>query len=253
MTKQRLSKVLAAAGVASRRKCEELIFDGKVSVNGQVITTPQTMVNPEKDRLSVDGESVKSSNRLVYYVLNKPVGYTCTNAPNVKKRAIDLVPGGTRLYTVGRLDKDTEGLIIITNDGHFSNDIIHPSSGIDKEYLAKVDKEVQHEHLVAISHGTIVEGAFVKPLHVNKVRRATLKITVGEGKKREVRHLLEKVGFTVHSLKRIRIGHLTLGRLAVGAYRALSAHEREAFYEAIERSNKKPKRKQKTAVEDQAL
>ena len=227
--KQRLSKVLAAFGVASRRKCEELIFEGRVSVNGQIELLPQTMVDELKDTLRVDGEKVKGSNKLVYYVLNKPKGYVCTNAPDIKKRAVDLVPGGTRLFTVGRLDKDTEGLIIITNDGHFSNDVIHPSAGIEKEYLSKVDKEITHEHLVAISRGTIVEGTFVRPLQVKKVRKGTLRITVAEGKKREVRCLLEKVGFTVHSLTRIRLGHLLLGSLQVGEYRFLTAAERALF------------------------
>ena len=226
---QRLSKVLAAYGVASRRKCEELIFEGRVTVNGEIALLPQTMVDEQRDVLTVDGEKVKGSSKLVYYVLNKPKGYVCTNAPNIKKRAIDLVPGGTRLFTVGRLDKDTEGLIIITNDGHFTNAVIHPSSGIEKEYLAKVDKEITHEHLVAIGRGTIVDGTFVRPLQVRKVRRGTIRITVAEGKKREVRCLLEKAGLVVHSLSRIRIGHLTLGTLTVGQYRILTEAERDGF------------------------
>lgn len=230
MTKQRLSKVLASFGVASRRKCEELIFSGRVSVNGEIALLPQTMVDGQKDQLAVDGERVKGSQKLVYFVLNKPKGYVCTNSPQFKKRAVDLVPKGARLFTVGRLDKDTEGLIVITNDGHFANDLIHPSSGIEKEYLAKVDKEITHEHLVAISQGTIVEGTFVRPISVKKVRRGTVKIVVSEGKKREVRLLLEKIGCNVLALTRIRIGHLTLGSLNPGEYRILTPAEKEQFY-----------------------
>lgn len=183
--KNRLSKTLAAAGVASRRACEELIFAGRVKVNGEAVLLPQTLVGPG-DSLSVDGEAVAKAQRKVYYMLNKPEGYICTARRNATtKIVIDLFEGtDERIFTVGRLDKETKGLILVTNDGHFANRVIHPSSNIVKEYLAKTDQEISVEHLKAISSGALVEGVFVKPAHVVKVRRGTLKIAVSEGKKK---------------------------------------------------------------------
>lgn len=225
MSTQRLSKALAHAGVASRRAAEELIEQGLVKVNGKVVLVPQTLVDFEKDTIFYDGRRVKPETK-VYYLVNKPAGYTCTNAPG-KKRAIDLIgPIGFRLYTVGRLDRDTSGLLIITNDGEFANSVMHPSKKISKEYVVKVDKEVQHEHLVTMSQGMWIEGGYVKPLSVTKVRRGTLKVIVCDGRKREVRRLVEKAGLETRELKRVRIGGLVLGKLPEGHFRELSEKER---------------------------
>ncbi len=233
MKKQRLSKVLAASGVASRRKCEDLIFSGKVKVNGEIALLPQTMVDIESDEIIVNGEPVSKLEKKVYFVLNKPIGYVCSNHPGpTAKNVLNLLADvSERLFTVGRLDKDTQGLLLVTNDGHFANKVIHPSHNIDKEYVAKTDKEITHEHLVAISNGTIVEGVFVKPLKVSKVRKGTLKITLAEGKKREVRILLESVGLHVKELTRIRIGGLHLGKLQAGEYRILSNKDIDLIFE----------------------
>lgn len=232
MKKNRLSKVLAAAGVASRRAAEELIFQGKIKVNGQIVLTPQTLVNPEEDEICIGEKIVSCAEEKVYYMLNKPIGYVCsTRKSGESKPVLDLFEGEThRLFTVGRLDKDTRGLLIVTNDGHFANQVIHPSSNIRKEYLAKIDQEVTHEHLMAISQGTLVQGCFVKPLRVEKVRRGTLKVVIGEGKKREVRLLLQAAGLTVKELTRIAIGGLRLGALPVGNWRSLSERERKAIF-----------------------
>jgi 23S rRNA pseudouridine2605 synthase len=232
MTKKRLSKALAGAGVASRRHSEELIFAGRVKVNGQKVLLPQTMVEWGKDVIEVDGKKLKGEEPHVYYLLNKPKGYLCTAADIKGKRVVDLFSKEDgRLFTVGRLDKYTTGLLIVTNDGHFANKIIHPSSNIRKEYVAKVDQEIFHDHLLAISKGCKIEGAHVKPLVVEKVRRGTVKIVVGEGKKREVRLILENAGLTVVELKRVRIGALTLGELAEGAFRPLTEREKELIFE----------------------
>jgi 23S rRNA pseudouridine2605 synthase len=229
--KKRLSKMLAAAGVASRRACEELIFAGKVKVNGETVLIPQTMVGPE-DHVIVQGEKVSAPEEKLYFILNKPKGYLCTaKRTNQSKIVLDLFEDvEERLFTAGRLDKNTEGLIIITNDGHFANRVIHPSSNLQKEYLVKTDKEVTHEHLLAINRGTLVEGIFVKPIRVTKVRKGTLKITVTEGKKHEVRLLLENAGLHVRELTRIRIGGLHLGSLKIGQWRNLSAKEQESIF-----------------------
>lgn len=228
MEKNRLSKILAAAGVASRRAAEELIFAGKVTVNGKIVLVPQTFVSIDKDEIQVDGCPVESIQKKSYFLLNKPTGYICSNKPvGTKKLVIDLFPSELRLFTVGRLDRDTSGLLIVTNDGHFAHRVIHPSFNITKEYLVKVEEEVTHDHLVAISKGALVEGTWVKPKRVSKVRNGTLKITVGEGKKREVRVLVQNNGLTIQQLSRIRIGGLTLGTLPLGAYRPLTEKEKE--------------------------
>lgn len=226
--KQRLSKVLAACGVASRRKCEDLIFGGKVTVNGEKILIPQTMVDSDQDKIFVEGKPVHLQEKMVYYALNKPAGYLCTSKEVGKEKSVlHLFDDNLRLFTVGRLDKDTTGLILVTNDGHFSNSVIHPSKNISKEYLAKTNKEITDQHLKALDSGGLVEGTWVKPLKVVKVRNTTLKMAVSEGKKREVRRLLEYVGLEVLELRRIRIGSMVLGALKEGEYRELSEAEKE--------------------------
>lgn len=232
MSKQRLSKVLASAGVASRRACEELIFKGLVEVNEQVVKVPQTLVDGNVDRIKVRGEPIQKKEDKVYYLLNKPVGFICsTRGSSQSKLVLDLFKEeGHRLFTVGRLDKDTGGLLIVTNDGHFANQVIHPSANIQKEYLVKTDQEVTHDHLIAIGHGTLVEGTFVKPIRVEKVRRGTLKVVIGEGKKREVRLLLDAAGLKVKSLTRIRLGGLLLGALPVGSWRTLTDKEKKLIF-----------------------
>jgi 23S rRNA pseudouridine2605 synthase len=233
MTKQRLSKVMASAGVASRRACEELIFQGLVTVNGEVVKVPQTQVDSEKDRISVRGNPIKAVEKKLYYLLHKPVGYVCSTVGRGQSKLVLSLFGDVeeRLFTVGRLDKDTSGLLIVTNDGHFANKVIHPSANIQKEYLVKTDQEISHDHLLAISHGTLVEGTFVKPIHVEKVRRGTLKVIIGEGKKREVRLLLDAAGLKVKELTRIRLGGLLLGTLGVGQWRPLTKREMELIFE----------------------
>jgi 23S rRNA pseudouridine2605 synthase len=226
---KRLSKALAAAGVASRRACEELIFDGKVTVNGEVVLLPQTLVSWEKDDISIDGKPLKREQEKVYYILNKPKGYICSSARlGSKKLVVDLFSHlPYRLFTVGRLDRDTTGLLIVTNDGHFAQNIIHPSKGQTKEYLIKTAQEITHEHLVSISKGGLIENTWVKPSNVKKVRRGTLTITVHEGKKREVRLLVQKAGLDITSLHRIRIGALVLGNLEPGEFRPLTDKEKQ--------------------------
>ncbi len=229
---KRLSKALAASGVASRRACEELILGGKVKVNGAVVLAPQTMVDLASDVVTVNGEQIGGEQQKVYYVLHKPVGYVCTQARRGSERLVlDLFGGSTeRLFTVGRLDKNTAGLILVTNDGDFANRIMHPSASITKEYVAKANLDITHEHLVDISSGTFVDGALVTPISVKKVRKRTLKIVVGEGRKHEVRLLLEAAGLKVIELTRVRIGGLTLGKIPVGAYRTLTAGEKKAIF-----------------------
>lgn len=223
---------MAAAGIASRRACEEIIFQGRVKVNGTVVLLPQTLVCAETDEIIVDGQRMRSEEQKVYYILNKPDGFICSNARLGSKRLVlDLFAGlPYRLFTVGRLDRDTTGLLIVTNDGHFANRVIHPSSNISKEYLVKTSQEVTDVHLKAISKGTRIENTLIRPVRVVKVRKGTLKVTVKEGKKREVRLLVQNAGLDILELSRIRIGGLTLGPLTEGSYREMTDAEKDILF-----------------------
>ena len=232
MEEKRLSKVLAAAGVASRRECEEIIFMGRVKVNGTVVRVPQTPVTAEKDRITVDDQLVKTRQRKLYFLLNKPFGFLCTNArPKEKDHIVtDLFANyPERLFTVGRLDKETTGLLLVTNDGHFANSVIHPSMNLEKEYLVKVCEEVTDRDLKALSKGAAVDGKWVRPTSVRKVRRGTVKICVKEGRKHEIRLIVQRAKLEIRELKRIRIGGLVLGTLPEGSFRLLSEREKEAL------------------------
>lgn len=232
MEKKRLSKALSAAGVASRRACEELIFAGRVSVNGETVKVPQTLVDWSSDRITVDQMPVTAEQKKVYYILNKPKGYICTNdRPKNKRIVYDLFPGEEeRLFTIGRLDKDTEGLLLVTNDGHFAQQVIHPSSNITKEYIVKTSHEIAPEHLEMLSQGARVDERWVRPTSVAKVRKGTFRICVKEGRKHEVRIIAERAGLKVVALKRVRIGGLLLGTLETGEYRSLTEKERKLLF-----------------------
>lgn len=235
MTKKRLAKYLAEAGVAARRKCEELIFAGQVKINGQTVLLPQTLVDGS-EAISVGNKKIGKVEEKVYFILNKPAGYLCSasqvNPKSNSRLVLDLFGNvSKRLFTVGRLDKDTTGLLLVTNDGAFANQVIHPSSNIHKEYIAKTGQEITDQHLKTLSQGADVEGSFVKPLKVQKVRRGTVKIIVGEGKKREVRALLEAADLDVKELKRVRIGGLSLGTLPIGSWRVLTEKEKELIFQ----------------------
>jgi len=232
MEKKRLSKALAAAGIASRRACEEIIFMGRVQVNGTTVKIPQTLVDWENDRILVDGSSVRGEQKKVYYMLNKPKGLICSSVRVGRKPIIlDMFPDSNeRLFTIGRLDKDSTGLILVTNDGLFSQQVIHPSSNIIKEYLVKTMQEITAEHLEELSKGARMEERWVRPVSVQKVRRGTFKICVKEGKKHEVRIIAERAGLKVTELTRIRIGGLLLGTLPPGEFRILTETDKKMLF-----------------------
>lgn len=231
--KKRLSKALAAAGIASRRACEELIFAGRVSVNGHVEKVPQTLVAWGIDQISVDDQLIDGEEKKYYFILNKPHGYICSNFQlGRKKLVVDLFkPLKARLFTVGRLDRDTTGLLIVTNDGLFAQSVIHPSANLPKEYIVKTVQEITDEHLKAIDKGSFIEGSWIRPERVEKIRKGTLRIVVKEGKKREVRLLAQNAGLSILSLSRVRIGGLRLGNLAEGAFREMTETEKTIIFE----------------------
>ncbi|MFZ4773321.1 MAG: pseudouridine synthase [Chlamydiia bacterium] len=227
----RLNTFVARYLPISRRKAEELIFSGKVFLNGAPCLEPFARIAYPKDIVTVEGRQLKPRKNFVYYALNKPRGFVCSEKRfRLERLVTDLFPKtDERLFTIGRLDKDSEGLILLTNDGQFAQDISSPKSGVEKEYVVKTLQEITCEHLIALGKGGFVEGTFVKPKSVTKVRKGTTKVVLKEGRKREIRVLFEKVGLEILELKRVRIGNLHLGSLASGQYKSILETERLAI------------------------
>ncbi|MHC4619350.1 MAG: pseudouridine synthase [Planctomycetota bacterium] len=229
MAGQRLQKVLAAAGVDSRRKCEELILSGAVRVNGKVVDTLPAFVDAEKDVITVGGRRIRAAQK-VYFLLNKPKGVICTSSdPQGRKKVIDLVPVHERIFCVGRLDVDTTGVIILTNDNELANRLTHPRYAVPKTYVARVRGEIDGAAIEKLKKGVwLAEGrtgrASVKILKRSH-KESLLEVTVHQGLNRQVRRMLAKVGVPVKSLKRTRIGKLTERGLGVGKFRALTKAE----------------------------
>jgi len=228
--KERLHKILAHCGVGSRRECETLILQGRVTVNGDVVTQLGTKVEPGKDELKVDGERVRLEEP-VYYLLFKPRGYICTNRDDRgRPRAIDLVRGDNRrIYTVGRLDAESEGLILLTNDGNLANVVSHPSYSVEKTYRVTVKGPVEKEQLDRIEEGVWLAEGRTAPAKIHRVERAGTKtivtITIFEGRNRELRRIFGKVGLRVGHLVRVAIGPLRSDGLRAGDYRRLEPRE----------------------------
>lgn len=226
---ERLQKVLAAAGVGSRRDCEELILEGRVEVDGSIVQTLGTRVNPLTQRIRVDGTTLPTPRR-VYYMLNKPSGVLCTNNdPSGRARAVDLIRSNERLFTVGRLDQASEGLIILTNDGELANKLTHPRYGIDKVYRVRVAGTPEPAVLGKLRQGVHFADGFAKVSDVrirSRQKQSTdLEIVLNEGRNREIRRLLARIGHKVLSLTRIAMGPLRLGELPSGAHRSLTRDE----------------------------
>ena len=232
---ERLQKVIAASGVASRRKAEELIKDGKVKVNGKVITELGTKVD-SKDTIEVNNKIIEKELK-EYYLLNKPRGViTSTSDEKGRKTVIDLIDTTARIYPVGRLDYDTTGALLLTNDGEFANILTHPKNNIDKVYLAKLNGIIKGEQINKLKDGVMLDDVLVKPSRVklkkvNKENNTSMvEITVHEGKNHEVKRLFESVGFLVDKLKRERIGIFNLEGLKSGEYRKLTTKEVQIVY-----------------------
>ncbi len=230
MSVERLQKILARAGYGSRRDCEGLITAGRVAVNGKVAAELGGKADPEKDDIRCDGERVRAEKK-VYYLLNKPRGYVCTNEDELGRlRAIDLLRGvAQRVYTVGRLDKDSEGLIILTNDGGFANLISHPRYGVAKIYMVEVNGIVTGEERRRLAEGLhLSEGrAALERVELERVKggMTLLEVTLREGKNREIRRVLAGVGHSVRRLKRVAIGPISDPKLRRGEYRPLRKAE----------------------------
>ena len=231
----RLQKVLAAAGIASRRASENLIHEGRVEVNGRVVTEQGTRVDPEHDVVRVDGSRIPPPRRHLYMVINKPRGVVSTmEDPEGRRNLSDLLEGArpgkpARLFHVGRLDTDTDGLLILTNDGDFAHKLAHPSYEVPKTYLAEVTGIVTDTTIKKLRAGVMLEDGLLKPSSVKLVStakdRSLVKITLHEGRNRIVRRTMESVGHPVRHLSRIGIGPVRLGTLQSGELRDLTREE----------------------------
>lgn len=220
-----LSRFLSLSGVASRRKCADIVKSGLVQINGQTVTEPGCRVNAGDDVL-YDGRPVRIEQR-IYIMLNKPAGYVCTNDdPHAEKRAFDLIKiDGARLFSAGRLDKDSEGLLIITNDGDYAMQLTHPRYEIFKTYLVETDGAISAGELNRLRHGIIDDGEQLMPQKIEETGSCMYRFILNEGKKREIRRMVAAAGRKTVSLQRISIGSLKLGELESGQWRFLSEAE----------------------------
>ena len=236
--KERLQKVMASCGVASRRKCEEIITQGRVKVNGDVVSELGTKVS-KKDVIEVDGK-VLFKQEHVYYVLNKPTGYLTTVSDTLGRRTVmdllDPETKKTRVFPVGRLDYDTSGVLLLTNDGELSYRLTRSQKEVEKEYQVRVSGIIDQPAVTKLIKGVLIDGVMTKRAKVEilelnrKNDSSLLTITITEGRNRQVRKMCETVGFLVKKLKRVSFGGVTLDGLGVGEYRPLKPHEIKKLY-----------------------
>ncbi len=246
---ERLQKVMAHAGVASRRKSEELIRQGRVTVNGRVVTELGTKVDPAHDQVRVDGQRIEVVPRHLYIMLNKPRGVLSTMKDARGRRSLgDLVEAPGRLYPVGRLDAMSEGLILLTDDGELANLLTHPRYGHEKEYYLLVNGRPSEETLATWRRGIVLDDKPTAPAHVHIIRQeknaTSLRVVMREGRKRQIRRVAAMLGHPVRELKRVRLGPLELGTLETGQWRYLTTkeiHDLQEIKRSLRRSGKRRK------------
>ena len=231
----RLQKIIAQSGLASRRAAEKLIADGRVTVNGETVVEMGTKADPSRDDIRIDGRRLKSPERHRYILLNKPAGYVTTRSdPQRRRTVVDLLVGVKEyVYPVGRLDYDTQGLLLLTNDGDLAARLTHPRHEVDRTYEARVAGMPDDEAIERLRRGIPLDGRRTRPADVTVINRGrrdddgVLHVTIREGRNRQVRRMLEAVGHPVRSLRRTRFGPLTLRGLQPGTWRELTAPEVE--------------------------
>tara|TARA_B100000686_G_scaffold267414_1_gene282584 strand:+ start:375 stop:1130 length:756 start_codon:yes stop_codon:yes gene_type:complete len=222
---EKLQKVLARVGLASRRAAEEYILDQRVHVNGEIAHIGQR-VDVEQDEVTFDGVPLRVKPDFVYYLLHKPVGVISTaNDPQGRQTVLDLVPAEPRVFPIGRLDKETEGLLLITNDGDLTHRLTHPSHGVEKEYLVAVKANISRGNLRKLREGIELEDGVTAPAKVSQIDNGLIKIVIHEGRNRQVRRMFQEIGHPVERLVRTRIGNLIDHNLQAGQFRHLEALE----------------------------
>ena len=232
---ERLQKVISNAGIASRRKAEELIKSGRVKVNGKVVT--EMGIQVAKNSIVEVDDFIISTEEKVYFLLNKPRGVVTTTSDNYnRKTVVDLIECDKRIYPVGRLDYDTTGVLILTNDGEFANNLIHPKSQIDKTYIAKIKGFLAPPELMKLKNGVVIDGKKTSPAKVKvrkvdyKTNTSLIEITIHEGRNHQVKKMFDSVNHEVLKLKRDRVAFLTLDGLKSGEYRTLTPKEVNQLY-----------------------
>ncbi|EHR34468.1 pseudouridine synthase [Helcococcus kunzii] len=221
----RINKFLADAGIASRRKSEKLILDGEISVNGEIMTDLAYQVK-NNDIVKYKNKIVKPVNKKYYLMLNKPIDYACTNSKKHDDKIIfDLIDIDTKLFSIGRLDKDSRGLILITNDGDIYNKIIHPRNEIFKRYIVEIDRDFRKEDKYKLESGIDIGGYITTKSKVKILRNKKIQIEISEGKNRQVRRMFAALGYNVIDLNRISIGKINMSKLEIGKYRHLTNNE----------------------------
>jgi len=221
----RLQKFLANAGVTSRRKAEELIATGKIEINGQITTALGTKIDETEDIVKFNGQVVKAATEKIYLAINKPAGYVSSASGKQGKSVLELVKMKQRIYPVGRLDKDSSGLMILTNDGEFANQLTHARYGCPKEYFVTLDQDLRPEHQKILEKGMMLAGKKLRPVKVAAAKNKSATIVLQEGVNRQIRRMLGRLGYTVVKLKRIKIGKLELGSLAAGQWQKIKKEE----------------------------
>ena len=227
MTLMRLQKFLSTVGFSSRRKAETYIQEGRVSVNGIVITELGSKVDPQQDRVEVDGKPIVTEQPLVYIAINKPKGVVTSCEQKDDRIILDLIDISERVYPVGRLDKDSSGLLLLTNDGRLHHRLSHPSFDHEKEYEVTVADPIPDGALRHLEKGLPMMGTKTRPARIRRLSARRFRMVLQEGKNRQIRRMLRKVGHQVTDLKRIRVANIRLGRLAEGSWRYLSEPEKE--------------------------
>lgn len=223
----RLQKFLSEAGICSRRKGEAYIKSGLVSVNNATVTELGTKIDPQKDLVTFKGKRVTLKNDPIYIALNKPKGYVTSCRQAGDQIVIDLIDIPERVYPVGRLDKDSTGLLILTNDGDLHHRLSHPSFDHEKEYDVTVSREISDSSLARIGKGMPIMGTKTRPAKIKRISSRRFRVVLKEGRNRQIRRMVRKVGNQVKSLKRIRIANIKLGKLAPGSWRYLTKKERD--------------------------
>jgi pseudouridine synthase len=235
MPLMRLQKFLSAAGVCSRRHGETYIQTGRVRVNGRVATVLGTQVDPGKDRIEVDGRTVTLQKQYIYIAIHKPKGYVTSCSHTGEAVVLDLVDLPARLFPVGRLDKDSTGLLLLTNDGRIHHRLSHPSFDHEKEYEVTVERPILDSALEQLASGMLLKGTRTRPARVSRLAGRRFRIVLQEGRNRQIRRMVGKVGHRVVRLKRIRVANIRLGNLPVGAWRYLGPKEKKILLQGLDK------------------
>lgn len=250
MAAERLQKILAATGVDSRRNCEQLILEGLVKVNGRVMDTLPAFADAEKDIITVDGRKIRPAGK-VYYLLNKPKGVICTNSdPQGRKRAVDLVDSNRRIFCAGRLDIETTGAIILTNDSVLTNLLTHPRHCIEKTYLVTINGRIKQDAIEKLKKGIWLSEGKTMPAKLKVLKssdkQSLLEIKIRQGLNRQIRRIMARLGYKVTALKRSNIGKITLDRIGIGHYRTLTTAEVNYLKKDNRPENRNPRQKRQS-------